>query len=146
MAVLSVAAACTNSTEGSPRLSQDGPFVQHDPEGLIVEASWVDPTGRTPALPALLPRDGPGAVLIDPPSPNTLRIALNGSGCVPEVWLAVDQGLPNLVLAITISTAITEQGIQCPALATTHAFDIEFTDLTGVGSVNLVVTESGPRA
>lgn len=146
MVVLCVAAACTTSTEGSTRLSRDGPFVIHDPEGLIVESSWVDPTGRTPALPALLPPDGPGAVLIDPPSTNVLRIAVNGSGCVPEVWLAVDQGLPNLVLAITISTAIPEQGIQCPALATTHAFDIEFTDLTGVGGVNLVVIESGPRA
>lgn len=132
LAVLVGAVPACTPTEGvvstsspAPTPSREGPFVDFDPDGLVIDTRWVDPTGATPALAQPIAADSPGAVLVDESPGDTLRIAVNGSGCVPDVHLAIDGDQEVVEIEVSVFEAVPDPGIQCPSLLTTHAFDIQ---------------------
>jgi len=130
-----------SSTAGSTeRPSNLGPFVESDPAGIIVEARWVDPRGLTPALPQPIPNDELGAVLLETSEPDLLRIAVNGSGCVPETAVSAVNARSALELRITLSEPTPEPGLQCSDLLTTHAFELVLTEPVALDKVVLFVT------
>lgn len=107
-----------------PTPSSRGPFVDTDPEHVILDVYWVDPSGQTPALPMPIQGDEPAAVLMSTSEPALLRIAVNGNGCPPETRLTVFGDPLRLELGITLSEAIPEPGLQCADVLTTHAFEV----------------------
>lgn len=142
VAVVVVAAACATddaTTSTGPRPSSEGPFVQEDPADLIAGTFWVDPTGRTPALPRPIAHGEPGAVLTEGSEPQLLEIAVNGNGCVPQVGLSVLQDSPALKLQISLGEAIPDPGLQCADILTTHAFKVRLTRPVSLENVQLSV-------
>lgn len=150
VALIVVTAACQagdspEAIEGeSPvRPSHLGPFVETDPDGVIVEAQWVDPTGQAPALPEPLPRGHVGAVLMETSEPNRLMIAVNGGGCPPETLLSVLAGPPALNLQINLSEGVAAPGYQCADVLTSYAFEIQLSEPATLDDVQLSVFQAG---
>jgi len=147
-----VGAACQNSGSSNPphpdssdpRPSRLGPFVEDDSSGVILDARWVDPTGKTPALQTPIAEGEPEAVLMGTSEPDILRIAVNGNGCVPEATISVLDDPPALELSIVLGEAVPDPDLQCADLLTTHAFEVWLSEPVDIGEVSLVVDHSSP--
>ena len=140
-----VLGACLTGVGGSgsdpPQVtrSSQGPFVDSDPDGLVVEAHRLDPSGATPALEHPIFADQPPATIIESGADDTVRIAVNGNGCVPEVHLALAEDGDTLRIRVVVSDAVPDSGLVCEDLLTTHAFDIRLDEPVGEREVGLSV-------
>jgi hypothetical protein len=128
----------TTSTGELP--SVQGPFVESDPDDVLATVEWVGPTGETPALDRPLSESDPAAVLVETTDPDSIRIAVNGSGCPPTVYLTVVHGPPDVILGVTVSEGVPTDGAECADLLTAYAFDVSFSDPDQVDGVEITAT------
>ncbi len=120
-----------------------GPFLIEDRFDVVVGLAWLD---LSPALvDGPIETGGPVAVLMDDSTPDSLRIAVNGGGCVPRVGITVLQPPPALQLGIEVGDNIATPGYECAALLTTHGFELRLSEPASLDEVafNPVLTEGG---
>ena len=114
--------------------------MDRDPEGIVEETHWVDPTGQTPALPEPIAPDEMGAVVLKTSQHGLIRIAVNGNGCVPETHLVAGGSVEALEIEVILSEAIPDPGLACADLLTTHAFEVLLSEAFRDATVHVVAS------
>ncbi len=113
------------------------PMVE-DPEGLILQARWRDPEARS-GLPYASVGET-GAALLDGSEPTVLKIAVNGTGCVPEATVVVERHTPSLALNIELGPAIETTWCR-PVGVRAHTIEVVLAQPVALDSLSVVATD-----
>ena len=148
LTLLLIATACTAGTELETTTTtvvsatSGVTTVSTDPDGMISSVDWLDPP--TPVLERPIPDGKPPATLMASTQPSSLRVAVNGGGCLPEIGLTAGGTPVSFELGVVISEGIPEGDSQCSDVLTTYGLEVKLSEAVNIASATLTVTSIPP--